>query len=108
MNRRKACAAILALALTMLLSGAAAAQETMILTDDLGRSVTIERRPQRVAALIGSFADIWCLAGGADALVAAADDTFRKFDLPISAETINLGATKDISLESCSPPGRSW
>ena len=99
MNRRKACAAILALALTMLLGGAAAAQETMILTDDLGRSVTIERRPQRVAALIGSFADIWCLAGGADALVAAADDTFRKFDLPISAETINLGATKDISLE---------
>ena len=99
MNRRKACAAILALALTMLIGGAAAAQETMILTDDLGRSVTIERRPQRVAALIGSFADIWCLAGGADALVAAADDTFRKFDLPISAETINLGATKDISLE---------
>ena len=99
MNRRKACAAILALALTMLIGGAAAAQETMILTDDLGRSVTIERRPQCVAALIGSFADIWCLAGGADALVAAADDTFRKFDLPISAETINLGATKDISLE---------
>ena len=99
MNRRKACAAALALALAMLIGGAAAAQETMILTDDLGRSVTIERRPQRVAALIGSFADIWCLAGGADALVAAADDTFRKFDLPISAETINLGATKDISLE---------
>ena len=97
MNRRKACAA--ALALAMLIGGAAAAQETMILTDDLGRSVTIERRPQCVAALIGSFADIWCLAGGADALVAAADDTFRKFDLPISAETINLGATKDISLE---------
>ena len=90
---------ICALALAMLIGGAAAAQETMILTDDLGRSVTIERRPQCVAALIGSFADIWCLAGGADALVAAADDTFRKFDLPISAETINLGATKDISLE---------
>ena len=97
MNRRKACAA--ALALAMLIGGIAAAQETLVLTDDLGRSVTIERRPQRVAALIGSFADIWCLAGGADALVAAADDTFRKFDLPISAETINLGATKDISLE---------
>ena len=99
MNRRKACAAALALALAMLIGGAAAAQETLVLTDDLGRSVTIERQPQRVAALIGSFADIWCLAGGGDALVAAADDTFRKFDLPISAETINLGATKDISLE---------
>lgn len=99
MNRRKLCAAALALALAMLIGGAAAAQETMTLTDDLGRSVTIERQPQRVAALIGSFADIWCLAGGADSLAAAADDTFRKFDLPISAETINLGATKDISLE---------
>lgn len=99
MNRRKACAAVLALALTVMIGGAAAAQETMILTDDLGRSVTIERQPQRVAALIGSFADIWCLAGGGDTLVAAADDTFRKFDLPISADTINLGATKDISLE---------
>lgn len=97
MNRRKACAA--ALALAMLLGGAAAAQETLVLTDDLGRSVTVERQPQRVAALIGSFADIWCLAGGADTLAAAADDTFRKFDLPIPAETVNLGATKDISLE---------
>lgn len=99
MNRRKLCAAALALALAMLIGGAAAAQETMTLTDDLGRSVTIERQPQRVAALIGSFADIWCLAGGADSLAAAADDTFRKFDLPISPDTINLGATKDISLE---------
>lgn len=97
MNRWKACAA--ALALAMLIGGVAAAQETLVLTDDLGRSVTIERQPQRVAALIGSFADIWCLAGGADTLAAAADDTFRKFDLPIPAETINLGATKDISLE---------
>lgn len=99
MNRRKLCAAALALALAVLFCGAAAAQETLVLTDDLGRSVTIERQPQRVAALIGSFADIWCLAGGGDTLAAAADDTFRKFDLPISAETINLGATKDISLE---------
>ena len=99
MNRRKLCAAALALALAMLIGSAAAAQETLVLTDDLGRSVTIERQPQRVAALIGSFADIWCLAGGADSLAAAADDTFRKFDLPISPDTINLGATKDISLE---------
>lgn len=99
MNRRKLCAAALALALAMLIGSAAAAQETLVLTDDLGRSVTIERQPQRVAALIGSFADIWCLAGGADSLAAAADDTFRKFDLPIAEDTINLGATKDISLE---------
>lgn len=99
MSRWKACAAVMALALAVLIGGAAAAQETITLTDDLGRSVTIERQPQRVAVLIGSFADIWCLAGGADSLTAAADDTFRKFDLPIAEDTINLGATKDISLE---------
>ena len=73
MNRRKVCAAALVLALAVLLGGAAAAQETMSLTDDLGRSVTIEKQPQRVAALIGSFADIWCLAGGGETRIAAAD-----------------------------------
>ena len=93
----RVCAGLLVLAaLTM---GTAAAQETLTLTDDLGRQVSIEKQPQRVAVLIGSFADIWCLAGGADTLVAAADDTFRKFELPLSADTINLGATKELSLE---------
>ena len=93
-------ARLLAAALLLaLLGGSALAQETLSFTDDLGRAVTLPARPQRVAALIGSFADIWCLAGGADTLVAAADDTFRKFELPISPDVINLGATKAISLE---------
>lgn len=99
MNSWKARISAVLLIAALLLPGLAAAQETLTLTDDLGRSVQIETRPQRVAALIGSFAEIWCLAGGGDALAAAADDTFRKFDLPIGADTINLGATKDISLE---------
>ena len=93
-------ARLLAAALLLaLLGGSALAQEALSFTDDLGRAVTLPARPQRVAALIGSFADIWCLAGGADTLVAAADDTFRKFELPISPDVINLGATKAISLE---------
>lgn len=93
-------ARLLAAALLLaLLGGSALAQEVLSFTDDLGRAVTLPARPQRVAALIGSFADIWCLAGGADTLVAAADDTFRKFELPISPDVINLGATKAISLE---------
>ena len=91
---------LLAAALLLaLLGGSALAEEALSFTDDLGRAVTLPARPQRVAALIGSFADIWCLAGGADTLVAAADDTFRKFELPISPDVINLGATKAISLE---------
>ena len=43
-------------------------------TDDLGREVSVAEPPERVAALIGSFADVWCLAGGRDTLVAAAGD----------------------------------
>ena len=44
-------------------------EETVVFVDDLGREVAVAP-PTRVAALIGSFADIWCLAGGRDTLVA--------------------------------------
>ncbi|MGN0990872.1 MAG: ABC transporter substrate-binding protein [Candidatus Ventricola sp.] len=99
MNSWKMRAAALMLLAAALVSGTAAAQETMTFTDDLGRSVTVPKQPQRVAAMIGSFADIWCLAGGKDVLVATADDTFRSFDLSLPNEVINLGATKDPSME---------
>ena len=69
------------------------------IVDDLGRTVTVDN-PQRVAVLIGSFADVWCLAGGADTLVATANDAWTSFDgLPLDGVT-NLGATKEISLET--------
>ena len=58
---------------------AEAAETAVTFTDDLGRTVTADR-PERVAALIGSFADIWCLAGGKDVLVVAAGDTWTSFD----------------------------
>ena len=73
-----------ALLLALLLAGCAASApqsgsadaRAVTFTDALGRTVTVES-PKRVAALIGSFADVWCLAGGKDTLVAAADDTGR-------------------------------
>ena len=40
-----------------------AVPEPVTFTDDLGRTVTVEN-PQRVAALLGSFAQVWYLAGG--------------------------------------------
>lgn len=67
-------------------------------TDALGRSVTVDS-PRRVACLIGSFADIWCLAGGKEQLVAAADDTWTQFDLGLSDEVVNLGGVKEPNLE---------
>lgn len=91
--------------------GAAPAPETpasetaVAFTDDLGRQVTVED-PRRVACLISSFADIWCLAGGADSIAAATDATWRYFDLPLGEDVVNLGSTKALDLErllSCEP-----
>lgn len=67
-------------------------------TDDLGRTVTVEQ-PERVAALIGSFADVWCLAGGQDTLVAAAHDAWTSFDLGLNDTVADLGAVKEPNLE---------
>ena len=65
-------------------------------TDDLGRSVTVQE-PKRVAALLGSFAQIWMLAGGE--ICATADDAWDDLALDLAADTINLGNTKELSLE---------
>ena len=66
-------------------------------TDDLGRTVTVDQ-PKQVACLLGSFADVWHLAGGE--IAAAPDDAWVDFDLPLSGDTVNLGHTKNLSLES--------
>ena len=65
-------------------------------TDDLGRTVTVNN-PKRVAALLGSYADVWYLAGGT--VCATADDAWDDFELELSDDTINLGMTKEPSLE---------
>ena len=72
--------------------------EAVTFTDDLGREVTLAK-PRRVAALIGSFADVWCLAGGQDTLVAAADDSWTQFDLDLPETVENLGAVKEPNVE---------
>ena len=68
-------------------------------TDGLGRSLTVDS-PRRVAALIGSFADMWCLAGGKDTLVAAAADTWTQFSQDLPDTVQNLGAVKEPSAET--------
>ena len=65
-------------------------------TDDLGREVSVDA-PERVAALLGSFADVWVLAGGE--VKASADDAWEDFGLEMSEDAVNLGKTKEISLE---------
>ncbi len=65
-------------------------------TDDLGHEVTVESY-ERVATLLGSYADMWILAGGD--VCAAPDDAFVDLDLPLGEDTVNLGETKRLSLE---------
>ena len=69
---------------------------TYSFTDDLGREVTVESY-ERVATLLGSYADMWILAGGD--VCAAPDDAFVDLDLPLGEDTVNLGETKRLSLE---------
>ncbi|MDO4815830.1 MAG: ABC transporter substrate-binding protein [Bacillota bacterium] len=76
-----------------------AAFTAITFTDDLGREVCIEKQPARVATLIGSFADIWCLAGGKDTLVATADDSWTSFDLGLSDDVVNTGGIKEPNFE---------
>lgn len=89
------------LAFALCLGPAARGEEAkaVIFEDDLGRTVTVEE-PKRVAALIGSFAHMWYLAGGLDSLAAAASDSWTGFDIPLGEEVINLGSTKKVSLET--------
>lgn len=92
-------------------AGAAVSQEHMVeesedknmsqedgytFTDALGREVTVNA-PKRVAALLGSYADIWYLAGGE--VIASADDAWDDFQLPMAETAVNLGMTKELSLE---------
>lgn len=64
--------------------------------DALGREVNFQKKPERVAALLGSFADIWTLAGGE--LCAAAEDAWEDFGLELEGCT-NIGGAHSPSLE---------
>lgn len=64
-------------------------------TDDLGRTVTVDQ-PKNVAVLLGSFAQVWQLAGGH--VAATAEDAWEDLGLPLE-DAVNLGGTKSLNLE---------
>lgn len=66
------------------------------IVDSLGRVVSVARSTTRVAALTGSFADVWVLAGGE--LCAAAEDAWEDFELELP-NTVNIGGAHSPSLE---------
>ena len=69
---------------------------TFSFTDDLGREVIV-REPKRVAALIGSFTDIWLLSGGE--VTAAANDSWESLQLPLGENVVNLGSIQEPDIE---------
>ena len=73
------------------------AWKPVTVTDDLGRSVTIEQEPKHVAVIMGSFADVWQLAGGT--MVATVNDAWEDFHLELGSEVKNLGKYNAISTE---------
>ena len=71
-------------------------ENAVTFTDALGREVSVQRKPERVAALLGSFADVWMLSGGT--LCAAAEDAWEDFGLALEGCT-NIGGAHSPSLE---------
>ena len=64
--------------------------------DALGRQVSVQKNPERVAALLGSFADVWVLSGGS--LCAASEDAWEDFELDLDG-AVNIGGAHSPSLE---------
>ena len=60
-------------------------------TDALGQEFSIDR-PQRVAVMIGSFADVWVLAGGQDTMAATANDAWESYELDLGEGVTNIGS----------------
>lgn len=71
-------------------------ESAVTFTDALGRDITVEKEPERVAALIGSFADVWVLSGGS--VCATAEDAWDDFGLELP-DAVNIGGAHSPNLE---------
>lgn len=60
----------------------------MTFLDSLGREVTVAKAPARTATLLGSFAEVWTLAGGT--VCAAPEDAWEDFGLELP-QAVRLG-----------------
>lgn len=65
-------------------------------TDSLGREVSVAKNPERVACLIGSFADVWALAGGT--VCAASEDAWEDFEINLD-NAVNIGGAHSPDIE---------
>ena len=75
----------------------AESQDYFVFTDNLSLEISVKSY-DRTAALIGSLAQIWMLAGGD--VVACPDDGWTDLELDLSEDTVNLGKISKLNLES--------
>lgn len=68
--------------------------------DSLENAITLNQPPRRVAALLGSYAEVWLQAGGGDSLVAVTQDAFDERGLELGEEVSNLGQSHEPNLET--------
>ena len=98
--KRSLIAVVCLIALLLSACGAGTEQavdkDTVDFTDALGRQVSVQKNPERVAALLGSFADVWVLSGGS--LRAASEDAWEDFELDLDG-AVNIGGAHSPSLE---------
>lgn len=91
------CLTMMLSILTACISGESTQNENVVtFTDALGREVTVSKEPQQVATLIGSFADVWMLAGGS--VCATAEDAWEDFGLELP-NAVNIGGAHSPNLE---------
>ena len=67
-------------------------------TDALGQEFSIDP-PERAVVMIGSFADVWVLAGGEDVLAATANDAWESYALDLPEDTVNIGSPMKPNVE---------
>lgn len=71
-------------------------REGITFTDSLDREIIVNQ-PKKVAALMGSYAEVWLLAGGE--LAAVTEDAYGERDLPLSEDIVNLGKMNSPDVE---------
>lgn len=71
-------------------------EDTVNFIDALGREICVQKNPERVASLLGSFSDVWLTSGGG--LCASAEDAWEDFGLELG-DAVNLGGAHSPSLE---------
>lgn len=104
-HMRKTLCALLSAALLLTAAACSSAPEessekgagSYQFTDDTGRTVVLEKKPEKVAVLFSSFADVWKLAGG-EVSVTVGESVERGF-ADKNAVLVDEGAGKAINTE---------